>query len=119
MFSVVFEGSVAVVHISGSILGDAQARQLIESTDKLLEQSFREFIFNLQELRHMSSAGLGVFITILSHIRSRDGEMILTHLNDTVQNLLTITKLTTIFKTLETDAEAITFFMALREGSED
>jgi len=87
-----------------SMLGDSHARQLIEDVAVYLNDGLSAFIFDFTELKHMNSAGIGILITLLTRIRSRDGELVLTNVNETISNLLAITKLSSVFQ-IETSVD--------------
>ncbi len=97
-----------VFQLSGRLIGEYDGMALTETVANLINDGFKNIIVDLTNLEHINSSGLGVLITLLTKARKTDGELILTNPSSNVSNLLTITKLNTIFKVFPDVAQAIT-----------
>ncbi|MCX7999970.1 MAG: STAS domain-containing protein, partial [Leptospiraceae bacterium] len=70
----------------------------------------RKFIIDLKKVPFINSAGLGVFLNIFKHIDSLKGRMVFASLNSDIENLMEITKLTSIFEIYKNTEEALESF---------
>ena len=52
---------------------------------------------DIHDVRYINSSGIGVLITILTKFRNKGGEVVLIKPSDSVEKLLVITKLNSIF----------------------
>ena len=59
-------------------------------------------ILDLADLKHINSSGLGVFITLLTKARKKDGEVLLVSPSEGIRKLLLMTKLNAIFQIFDT-----------------
>jgi len=79
--------------------GDSVELDLI--IDDTLARGCTRFVADLTGMPIMNSSGLGSLIAAMKKIRSRDGEMVLTGVNDRLDQLFRITRLYTVFKTYD------------------
>ena len=104
--------SVVILDISGKILiGDGEV-QLKRKLTQLLENGHRQMIINLGEVPYMDSSGLGAIVRCFTAVRRAGGELKLINLTQRLLDLLTITKLTTVFETYDTEEQALQSFAA-------
>jgi anti-sigma B factor antagonist len=96
-----------VFKLYGSLIGETDGMPLTEAFNEQMENGFLIFILDLSELKHINSSGLGVFITLLTKARKKDGELLLVNPSEGIRKLLLMTKLTAIFKIYDTVAEAL------------
>ena len=102
--------NVAVIDLSGPIkLGEGSA--IVRDTVKdLLSKGQKEILLNLADVNYIDSSGIGELVAAFTTVRNQGGEMKLLHLTRKVNDLLTITKLITIFHVLDDEAAAIAAF---------
>lgn len=103
-------GDVVVLDLKGKMIlgeGDELLRDKIHS---LMDQGHRKVLLNLAELQYMDSAGLGAMVGAYTTVNNKQGTLKLLNLTKRIQDLLTITKLITIFETYESEAEALKSF---------
>lgn len=100
-------GDIAIFKLDGNMLGTAENSQIKDTIIEYLDKGIHKFLIDLTELKHINSTGLGVFITILTKIKSKNGEMVLTNPTQAVSNLLKITKLTSVFNILPSFEEGL------------
>jgi anti-sigma B factor antagonist len=105
----VVEG-VSVLDLSGKIVlgeGDLQVKDRIKD---LLADGQRKVLLNLGDVSYIDSAGLGALISCYTTAKREGGQMKLVNLTKRVQDLLTITKLITVFETYDSEKEALESF---------
>lgn len=101
---------VLVLDVEGKILlgeGDVQLKQRV--TD-LVKNGHRRLVMNLGNVPYMDSSGLGEIVRCYTAVRRAGGEMKLANLTKRLIDLLTITKLLTVFETYPNEEVAIASF---------
>src|SRR5664279_1414691 len=106
-------GSVYVVQCAGRIVSGEESKVL----DEVLQRGLREFsrvVLNLAEVTYVDSAGMGLLVRFLWHLRNRRGDLRLAAPAPFVVRLLDLTKLSTVFHSYPSEEAAIVSF--LQEG---
>lgn len=103
-------GSVAIMELTGDILLNDGDVQLKDKARSLIQQDFRRVVVDLGSVGYMDSAGLGALVQAFATTKHAGGTMKLMRLTRKIKDLLTITKLVTVFDTYETEAEALASF---------
>ena len=85
-----------VVAVRGEI-DVATSPALREELYAIIDRGARTLVVDLSELGFIDSSGLGVLVATLKHIRERDGELILTGLDQPALRVFEITGLTELF----------------------
>lgn len=112
--------TTGVFSLSGNLIGEVDGMQFTEQFEEQLNQGIRYFVLDLSELKHVNSSGLGVFITLLTKARKRaSGELFMTNPTAFVENILIITKLTTVFELHKSKEAALEAVKTLQEKEEE
>ncbi|MCB0505595.1 MAG: STAS domain-containing protein [Cyclobacteriaceae bacterium] len=98
-----------VISISGDIISLYDSKELIETVEKALQENNRNIVFDLDKVNYINSAGINVLITVLTSVRNRGGELVLSSISDKVKSLLIITKLNSIFNVKDSVEESLLF----------
>lgn len=101
------EQACQVINLGGELIDKNQASEMIKAIDALLESGSTKFIVDLAELKYMNSSGLNILIQLLTKARNKGGEAVICNVSKKVNELLLITKLNTLFKVVDTKADAI------------
>jgi anti-sigma B factor antagonist len=102
-------GDVIILHCTGRLVfGDETAafRERIRNT--LLGTA--QIVVNLSGIEYVDSGGLGTLVGMLASTRNRRGEIKLVCPTQRVVDLLIRTRLDTVFKSYESDDDAVTAF---------
>lgn len=103
-------GNVTVVDLSGRlVLGDASA-QLRQTLRDLLEAGKTKIVLNLGQVGYIDSSGLGELVSGFTTVKNQGGQLKLTNLTDKVTDLLTVTKLYTVFEIHPDETAALQSF---------
>jgi anti-sigma B factor antagonist len=97
-----------VFSLEGSLLGERDRVDLKNQFMDYIEKGVSHFLIDLSQLKHINSTGLGVFITLYTKVRGKQGEMVLVNPSENIVNLLTITKLTSVFAIVDTPEQGMT-----------
>ena len=101
---------VTVVDMSGRITlgeGGVVFRNAIRD---LLDQGYTQILLNLGEVTYIDSSGVGELVSAFTAVRKQGGELKLLNLTKRVHDLLQITKLCTVFDTMDDEVLAIASF---------
>ncbi|MFN8437559.1 MAG: STAS domain-containing protein [Cytophagales bacterium] len=102
-------GDIVVIKVSGDLLGEDAGLDLYNSINVYnTNQSYKKFILDLSEARYINSQGLGVLITSYTHVKNKEGVLVLLNPNESVKKLLNITKLNSVFQIFNSLNEAET-----------
>jgi len=101
---------ITVLEIHGKILmgeGDIAIKKKI---DDLLAKNTKKVILDLSSVPYFDSSGLGELIRCYTTMRKANGTLKLANVTDRIVDLLTITKLITVFEYYKTVDDAIKSF---------
>lgn len=105
-------GSVGIIDIRGSLVGDGDTDDVRSAVSDLLEQGINHVVIDLHRLHYLNSTGIGSIISAHTTVRKNGGDVKLTGLSPNVQNLMAITKLIDVFDVFDTVDEAIESFLS-------
>ena len=101
---------VIVLDLQGSLMGGPEAVSLNDAINRFLDQQSLKLVINLSSVERVNSSGLGILIKALTTFKTNGGELKLAHVNENVENLLSITKLNTILESYDTEDAAVKSF---------
>jgi anti-sigma B factor antagonist len=96
---------VVILALSGKIMGGPEAGQINDKINALIDENKKKIIIDLGKVEWMNSSGLGILIGAITTLKNNDGQMVLIHVSDRIENLLKITKLISVF-TIKPDLES-------------
>jgi anti-sigma B factor antagonist len=105
-------GNVMIVDVTGQIKlgqGDVLLRDKIQS---LVHQGQKQIVLNLAGVSYIDSAGLGELAHAHATLARQGGNLKLIGLTKRLHDLLSITRLLTVFDNYDSEAEAIESFGA-------
>lgn len=103
-------GDVTVLDMSGKITIGEGSVALRTAIRRLLEEGKKRILLNLAGVSYVDSSGIGELVSSYTAINKEGGQLKLLNLTQKIQDLLTITKLLTVFDTYESEAEALNSF---------
>jgi anti-sigma B factor antagonist len=103
-------GEVTVLDLKGRLRVGGNAVALHKSIRSLLLEKKTLILLNLTDVTYIDSCGLGELVASQISVENKGGELKLFGLTETLQGLLTVTRLLTVFSAYETEAEAIGSF---------
>jgi len=104
------EGDVAIIAVSGKLMGGPESDALRNEVKNLIDDGSKKFVVNLKGVPWINSTGLGALMAVYTSIQRSEGVLKLCHVSDRIQSLFMITKLLTIFDTYPSEQEAIDSF---------
>jgi anti-sigma B factor antagonist len=103
-------GHVTVLDIVGKLTIDEAAGHLKDKINSLVAQGRTHIIPNLGKVPYIDSGGLGELVASYGSIAKAKGAMKLLNVNARNHNLLSITRLLTLFESFDSEAEAVRSF---------
>jgi anti-sigma B factor antagonist len=100
-------GDIAVLDISGRItLGEGNV-MLREIVRELADKGNNKIVLNLGEVQYIDSSGVGELVKTHTTVRNQGGQLRLVNLNKRVNDLLQMTRLSSVFDIERDEASAI------------
>ena len=105
-------GDVLILDVKGRITLGEGDELLKDKVNSLLNQGQKKIILNLAEVPYIDSAGLGEIVRTYTTVSRQGGNLKLLSLTKRITDLLSITKLLTVFETFDSENEAVQSFSA-------
>jgi anti-sigma B factor antagonist len=100
-------GDVTILDLKGKITLGEGDEALKDKINSLVLQNRRRILLNLADVPYIDSAGLGEIVRTYTTVSRQGGQLKLVNLTKRITDLLSITKLLTVFETFESEADAL------------
>ena len=104
------EGDVAVLDLKGRVRINGGTLALHRSIRCLVEEGKTKILLNLAGVTAIDSTGLGELISSYVTLSNKGGQIKLVHLTERLQDIMTITKLVTVFDVYDNEPDALASF---------
>ena len=98
---------VTVLDLKGKMTLGEGDELLKDKINSLLASGKKKLLLNLEAVPYIDSAGLGEIVRTYTTVSRQGGSLKLLNLTKRIEDLLSITKLLTVFDTFDSEAEAI------------
>lgn len=102
--------NVTVLDLKGKMTLGEGDELLKDKINSLLQQDRKQILLNLEGVPYIDSAGLGEIVRTYTTVSRQGGKLKLVNLTKRITDLLSITKLLTVFETFDAEQEAIRSF---------
>ena len=99
--------NVTILDLKGKITLGEGDEVLKDKINSLLASGKKKLLLNLESVPYIDSAGLGEVVRTYTTVSRQGGSLKLLNLTKRIEDLLSITKLLTVFDTFDSEAEAI------------
>ena len=104
-------GEVMIVDVSGKItLGDGGDVALRDKMRSLIQQDHKKVLLNLGDVSYVDSSGIGELVSSYTTTNHNGGQLKLLNQTKKIHDLLTITKLLTVFESFDDEGAAVSSF---------
>ena len=103
-------GDVTVLDLDGKITIGEGSVSLRGAIRRLVEEGKKKILLNLSGVSYVDSSGIGELVSSYTTTSSKGGQLKLLNLTQKIHDLLTITKLLTVFDVYEDEATALNSF---------
>ena len=100
-------GDVIVLDLKGKMTLGEGDELLKDKINSLIQQGRRKIVLNLEGVPYIDSAGLGEIVRTYTTISRQGGSLKLLNLTKRISDLLSITKLLTVFDTFDSEQDAV------------
>jgi len=101
---------VNIVDLSGRITIGEGTIILKDAVRNLLQRNEKKILLNLADVSYIDSSGIGELVSSFTTVGNQGGKLKLLNLTKKVHDLLSITKLLTVFEVFDDEAKAIQNF---------
>jgi len=101
---------VNIVDLSGRITIGEGTVVLKGAVRNLLQRNEKKILLNLADVSYIDSSGIGELVSSFTTVGNQGGKLKLLNLTKKVHDLLSITKLLTVFEVFEDEVRAIQSF---------
>jgi anti-sigma B factor antagonist len=98
------------VDLHGKLTLDEGVELLRDKVNSLVQQDRKKIVLNLENVPYVDSAGLGEIVRTYTTVSRQGGALKLLNLTKRIQDLLSITKLLTVFETYDSENDAVRSF---------
>jgi anti-sigma B factor antagonist len=103
-------GGVTILDLAGKlVLGDGDLL-LRQHVNELAAHGRLQIVLNLHDVTYIDSAGVGMMVAKYLTVRRAGGDLRLLHLGARSRHVMTITRLTSVFETFESEQAAVASF---------
>ena len=110
-------GSVTVLDVAGRLTMAQAAQHLKDKINSLVSQERTEIVVNLRNVPYIDSGGLGQLVASFASVRKAGGVLKLLNVGSRNSDLLSITRLVTVFESFDSEAEAVQSFHAVARSA--
>jgi len=103
---------VVILDVKGRITLGEGDELLKDKVNTLVNQGKKKIVLNLADVPYVDSAGLGEIVRTYTTVSRQGGSLKLLNLTKRISDLLSITKLLTVFETFDTEKDAVSSFSA-------
>jgi len=96
------EQNVAVLSISGNMMGGSDTDALHEKVKSLVADGINKVVIDLKGVKWMNSSGLGALMACFGSLSKVDGKLKLANVAEKVKSIFMITQIVKFFDTYET-----------------
>ena len=105
-------GAVTVLDIVGRLTIDQGAEHLKDKINSLIAQARTHIVLNLKDVPYIDSGGLGQLVASFGSVLKAQGALKLMNVSSRNHDLLSITRLVTVFESFDSETEAVLSFEA-------
>ena len=109
-YTIDIDDPIITYQLKGKITTDDDYLEIEKEVFNYLNQNYYRIIFDLTELTHTNSSGIGFFMRTLTKSRIMGGELVLIGINGNVEKIFSISKLDEIYIICENQMEANNYF---------
>lgn len=103
-------GDVTILDLSGKITIGEGSVQLREAVRRMLDEGRKKILLNLGDVSYVDSSGIGELVSSYTTTGNNGGQLKLLNQTKKIHDLLTITKLVTVFETHDNEQTAVASF---------
>ena len=109
-YTINIDDPIITYQLKGKITTEDDYLEIEKEVFNYLNQNYYRIVFDLSELTHTNSSGIGFFMRTLTKSRIMGGELVIIGINGNVEKIFSISKLDEIYIICENQMEANNYF---------
>ncbi len=109
-YTINIDDPIITYQLKGKITTEDDYLEIEKEVFNYLNQNYYRIVFDLTELTHTNSSGIGFFMRTLTKSRIMGGELVIIGINGNVEKIFSISKLDEIYIICENQMEANNYF---------
>ena len=101
---------VTILDLAGKITLGGTNKQLHDAIKRLVHEAKTQIILNLEKVTYIDSSGLGELVAGFSTLKANNGALKLLNVPEKIVDLMTMTKLYTVFEIFGEEIDAVYSF---------
>ena len=101
------KNGVAVIYLSGNLLGENANGPVLDFLKEQLEAGNKKVLFNLTDLKFINSTGLGMLMTAVARVKNAGGVMYLCNVPEIMTKILKMMKIESTFPIAASEEEVV------------
>jgi anti-sigma B factor antagonist len=107
-------GDVTILDLKGKMTLGEGDELLKDKINSLIHQNQKNLLLNLEGVPYIDSAGLGEIVRTYTTVSRQGGSLKLVNLTKRITDLLSITKLLTVFEVFDSEKDAVASFQTAK-----
>ncbi len=103
-------GAVTILDLKGKVLFGDGIDELRSAIENCIKENDRQLLLNFADVPYLDSTGLGEVVRSYTTVKSKGGAVKILNVTAKVKDLLSITKLITVFESFDNEAAAVASF---------
>ena len=104
------QNGAVIIELKGKLVAGPLAGRMERTLNNILAQGEKHIIFDLGSVTHLDSSGMGILLSGFTKVNDKGGKLKLANITAKIRNLLSITKLNSIFEVYDSVEDAIKSF---------
>lgn len=104
------KSDVTIFDLKGKILIGDGIDELREAINNAIKEKDTKLLLNFKDVPYLDSTGLGEVVRSYTSVKKENGVVKIVNLTQKVRDLLSVTKLITVFETFEDEDKAVASF---------
>ena len=104
------KGDVTILDLKGKILIGEGIDELRNAINDAIQANQTKLLLNFDQVPYLDSTGLGEVVRSYTSVKKEGGTVKIVNLTQKVKDLLSVTKLITVFETFEDEDKAVNSF---------
>ena len=104
------KGDVTILDLKGKILIGEGIDELRNAINDAIQDNQTKLLLNFDQVPYLDSTGLGEVVRSYTSVKKEGGTVKIVNLTQKVKDLLSVTKLITVFETFEDEDKAVNSF---------
>ncbi|MEO8167869.1 MAG: STAS domain-containing protein, partial [bacterium] len=101
------EGKIGLIEVKGSLVGGEETDELRSAIADFVEQGNKKLVIDLSKVTYLNSTAIGVLVQAHTTYTRNKGQVKLCGINNNINNIFVITKLTMVFDVVDKQEDAV------------